>query len=417
MMNPSIPKLPAVLSALLALASLSVLAQPAPPPPAPPPAAQAAGPGGPSPGPGGFGQILSGATPAEKSAFAQGAADFTAVETPGTGLGPIFNDVACAACHAAPSVGGSSRKAVTRFGETVNGVFDPLTALDGTLLHARAIARPLQEVVPSQANVVAQRLTTPLYGAGLIEAIPDATIIANAQLPRTAGVAGRPAMVTDIATGELRVGRFGWKAQHATLLSFSGDALNNEIGITNRLFPKAAAPDGNEALLARYVSPGAPIEDLPSPVTGLSEIDRVSDYMRLLAPPPAGAPVSAASLAGQKLFAAAGCASCHTPSLNTGPNSSAALANKAVALYSDLLLHNMGPLADGIAQADAGTAEMRTAPLWGLGARAAYLHDGRATTVAEAILDHAGEAANARAAYQQLDAAEQKELLAFLATL
>jgi hypothetical protein len=182
--------------------------------------------------------------------------------------------VSCAACHGAPAPGGSSSRTVTRFGATANGVFDPLTALDGTLLHARAIAPVLQEVVPAQANVTARRLTPPLYGDGLIEAIPDATIEANALLSQAAGLGGRAAMVTDVATGELRVGRFGWKAQHATLLSFSGDALNNEIGITNRLFPKAAAPDGNEALLAKFVSPSAPIEDLPNPATGLSEIDR-----------------------------------------------------------------------------------------------------------------------------------------------
>jgi CxxC motif-containing protein (DUF1111 family) len=417
MMNSALRSRLVILATILAASSLSALAQPPPPPPPPGPPTPNAGPAAPLQVPNGFGQILPGATSAERAGFNQGTADFTAAETPQTGLGPIFNDVSCAACHAAPSVGGSSRKTVTRFGRTMNGTFDPLSALDGTLLHAKAIAPPLQEVLPSQANVVAQRLTTPLYGAGLIEAIPDATIIANAQLPKTAGVSGRPAIVTDIATGATRVGRFGWKAQHATLLSFSGDALNNEIGITNRLFPKAAAPDGNEALLAKYVSPSAPIEDLPSPVTGLSEIDRVSNYMRLLAPPPAGAPVTAASLTGQRLFASVGCASCHTPSMNTGPNSSAALSNKTVALYSDLLLHNMGSLADGIAQGDAGTQEMRTAPLWGLGARAFYLHDGRATTVTEAILDHAGEAANAKAAYQQLSAADQKALLAFLATL
>ncbi len=223
-------------------------------------------------------------------------------------------------------------------------------------------------------------------------------------------------MVTDVATGESRVGRFGWKAQHATLLSFSGDALNNEIGITNRLFPKAAAPDGNEALLAKFVSPGAPIEDQPDPATGLSEIDRVSNYMRLLAPPP-GAPATAASLAGQKLFSAVGCAGCHTPSFNTGPNSVAALANQTVPLYSDLLLHDMGSLSDGIAQGAASPAQMKTPPLWGLNARALFLHDGRATTVAQAILDHDGEAANAKAAFQQLSSAEQSRLLAFLGTL
>ena len=220
--------------------------------------------------------------------------------------------------------------------------------------------------MPAEANVVTARLTTPLYGDGLIEAIPDATILANVNLPKPNGVAGRASIVTDIATGATRVGRFGWKAQHATLLSFSGDALNNEVGVTNRLFPKAAAPNGDEARLARFVSPTDPIEDQPDPKTGLSEIDRLSNYLRLLAPPVATTP-NAASLAGQKLFASVGCASCHTPSMNTGPNASAALANQTVALYSDLLLHDMGTLGDGIVQADAG-AFRKCAPraLWGL---------------------------------------------------
>ncbi len=378
---------------------------PAPPPPPPPAVAI-----------NGDGQILPGATAQEAAAFAAGSADFATRETPQTGLGPIFNDVSCIACHANPSSGGSSKTTVTRFGQVTNGVFDPLTALDGTLLHAKAISAVLLETVPAQANVTALRLTTPLYGAGLIEAIPDATIIANSLLPKAPGVQGRPAMVTDVATGETRVGRFGWKAQHATLLSFSGDALNNEIGITNRLFPQAAAPDGNEALLARFVSASAPIEDQPSRTTGLSEIDRVTNYMRFLAGP-TGAPSTPAAAAGKNVFTTLGCASCHTPSLSTGPNASAALSNQTVPLYSDLLLHNMGALNDGIAQADAAPTEMKTAPLWGLSIRHQYLHDGRALTVAAAILAHDGEGAAAQEAYGRLPPTEQQQLIAFLGTL
>jgi CxxC motif-containing protein (DUF1111 family) len=342
------------------------------------------------------------------------------VETAATGLGPIFNNVSCVACHSAAAPGGASATTVTRFGETTNGVFDPLTALDGTLLHAKAIAPALLEKVPSQANVTTLRLTTPLFGAGLIEAIPDATIEANAAAAKAFAVGGRVAVVTDVATGETRVGRFGWKAQHATLLSFSGDALNNEIGITNRLFPKAAAPDGNETLLAEFVSPSAPIEDQPNSA-GLSEIDRVANFMRLLAPPPGSTPATAAGVAaaaaGKTLFNSLSCASCHTPTMNTGPNSSAALANKDVALYSDLLLHDMGSLGDGIAQGDASTSEIRTSPLWGLSARPRYLHDGRAATVTEAIVAHAGQGALAKTEWNQLSNTQQSELLAFLSTL
>jgi CxxC motif-containing protein (DUF1111 family) len=363
----------------------------------------------------GLGQPLSGLTAEQLADFQAGQAQFAVVETPGTGLGPIFNNVSCVACHAAPAPGGSSGITVTRFGRSADGVFDPLTALDGTLLHARAIAPVLQETVPDEANVIAKRLTTPLFGAGLIEAIPDAVIVANAAQSRTGAVAGKVAWVTDAATGERRVGRFGWKAQHATLLSFAGDAYNNEMGVTNRIFPTPAAPDGNTALLARFVSLSAPPEDQPD-ASGRADIDRFADYMRYLAPP-AAAPAGPPAAAGAQLFAAAGCAACHTPSLSTGPNAVAALDQRAVALYSDLVLHDMGALGDGIAQAAADVREMRTAPLWGLSARRNYLHDGRATTVDGAIRAHDGEAAAARAAYLQLPPAAQQQLLAFLQTL
>lgn len=398
-MNPLIPRPILGLAFALALASSAALAQ------NPPAAGQAA-----------FGLPLPGMTAAESGTFRLGQAAFAVVETPATGLGPIFNDSSCVACHGGPAPGGSSQKTVTRFGLETGGVFDPLTQLDGSLLHARAIAPALRETVPAEANVTAKRLSTPLFGAGLIEAIPDAVIEANARLAQPFGIAGTAAHVTDVATGETRVGRFGWKAQHATLLSFAGDALNNEIGITNRLFPKAAAPDGNEALLARFVSPGAPIEDQPSPATQLSEIDVLAGFMRFLSPPPTHGG-GAAAAAGQKLFSSVGCAACHTPTLNTGPNASAALANKAVNLYSDLLLHDMGALGDGIAQGAASTTQMRTAPLWGLSARHLYLHDGRATTPAAAIEAHSGEAAQVVSAYNALTSAQQLQLQAFLNSL
>jgi CxxC motif-containing protein (DUF1111 family) len=391
---------------MLAAAPIGKAAQPTSPP------AQSPAPAN----PGGFALPLPGLTSAELAAFRAGSVDFDTVETPETGLGPIYNNVSCLACHNVPALGGSGHTTVTRFGETTNGVFNPLTSLDGSLLHAKAIAPVLQEVVPAQANTTALRITPALYGSGLIEAIPDATIIANSKLPKTAGVKGRVAIITDVATGETRVGRFGWKAQHATLLGFSGDALNNEIGITNRLYPKAAAPDGNEALLAEFVSPTAPIEDQPNPVTGLSEIDRLANYMRFLGPV-APAPATTASLAGQQLFASLGCITCHTPSMNTGPNAIAALSDQTANLYSDLLLHDMGSLNDGIAQGDAGPNEMKTPPLWGVRAKTVFLHDGRAPTLDAAILDHAGEGEAASTAYSKLKLDERQELIAFLRTL
>jgi CxxC motif-containing protein (DUF1111 family) len=395
-----------LLVATLALAPFGAGAQSAPSPAQNPAPAN----------PGGFALPLPGLTADELAAFKTGSADFNTVETPETGLGPIYNNVSCLACHNVPALGGSGHTTVTRFGRTTDGAFDPLKNLDGSLLHSKAIVPILQEVVPAVANTTALRITPALYGSGLIEAIPDATIIANASQPKPAGIGGRVAIITDIATGETRVGRFGWKAQHATLLGFSGDALNNEIGITNRLYPKAAAPDGNEALLAEFVSPTAPIEDQPNPVTGSSEIDRLANYMRFLGPV-APAPATPASRAGQALFASVGCVSCHTPSMATGPNPIAALSNQTVHLYSDLLLHDMGSLDDGIAQGDAGPNEMKTPPLWGVRAKTVFLHDGRAATLDAAILDHAGEGEAASAAYSRLNLSARQELIAFLRTL
>jgi CxxC motif-containing protein (DUF1111 family) len=349
--------------------------------------------------------------------FYAGSADFEVVQNIATGLGPIYNNVSCVACHSVPGPGGGSTITVTRFGRTTNGVFDPLTQLDGSLLHAKAIYPALQEVIPAQANTTARRQTTPLFGAGLIEAIPDLTILLNAiQSPKMPGMGGKVALVTDEATGQVRVGRFGWKAQHATLLTFAGDASTNEIGITNRVFPTQPAPDGNAALLAQYVDLNNGPKDKVNPVTGEAAIDLLAAYMRYLAPP-APAIESPAAFLGRQTFALVGCANCHTPSMNTGPNAVAALSNVEVALYSDLLLHDMGALGDGIAQGDASPTEMRTSPLWGLRSRTTYLHDGRATTVDAAIRAHAGEGAGSAEAYAKLSPVEQQQLLAFLNSL
>ena len=216
----------------------------------------------------------------------------------------------------------------------------------------------------------------------------------------------------DIATGESHVGRFGWKAQHALLLSFAGDAYLNEMGITNRLFPQENAPNGNTALLAQYDLIADP-EDATDPTTGKSDIDHFTDFMRMLAPPPLMALTSAAK-SGADVFVQAGCHACHQPTMATGASTIAALDHKVVPLFSDLLLHVMGSLGDGIAQGTATPREMKTAPLWGLRARTVFLHDGRAATVDSAIRQHDGEAARARDRYVRLSPASQAQLLQFL---
>ncbi|AMS31577.1 hypothetical protein AEM42_02670 [Betaproteobacteria bacterium UKL13-2] len=362
----------------------------------------------------GFGQALPGLTAAELTAFEEGRVEFTNVETPAAGLGPIFNGVSCIQCHAAPAIGGGSRITVTRFGRVENGVFDPLDALGGSLLQPLTIFPQLHETIPPQANVVAERISPPLFGLGLIEAIPDATLIANAAAPKPDGVKGRAALVTDVVSGQTRVGRFGWKAQQATLLAFSADAYNNEMGITNRFFPNENAPNGNQELLRRFTA-NKGIDDTVGP-DGRSDIDAAADFIRFLAAPPT-LTKSASALTGETLFIQSGCATCHTPTLRTGPNSIAALDRRNVNLYSDLLLHDMGTLGDGIGQADAGMREMRTAPLWGIRARDRYLHDGRAHTIDAAIRAHEGEGSVSRDRYTRLSPRLRQSIVDFLGTL
>lgn len=359
-----------------------------------------------------FGDPLPGSDAASMAAFNAGREEFMAVETALGGLGPIFNSNSCAACHFAAAVGGGSAHKVTRFGRLTDGKFDALASLGGSLLQAHAISPILQERVPKEANVVAQRITTPLFGAGLIEAIPDDVILLNAQRSKPDGVTGHASMVTDVVSGQTRVGRFGWKAQQATLLAFSGDAYLNEMGITNRFFPTENAPNGKTSLLAPFIR-STELEDKIDPATGKSDIDRAADFMRLLAPPQAPRQ-TANAIAGSKLFDQVKCTACHTPVMYTGKQAFEPLSQKQVALYSDLLLHDMGKLGDGIEQANAKGREMRTAPLWGLRARPSYLHDGRATTAQQAIVAHDGEAAPSRARFTALKPAEQQQLIEFL---
>ncbi len=358
-----------------------------------------------------FGDPLPNLTATQLVAFAAGLEAFEEIDTPESGLGPVFNNVSCVACHSSPAPGGASEILETRFGRLVNGHFDPLTQLGGSLLQDNAIDPSIKEVLPSIANVVAHRQTTPLFGLGLIEAIPDTTILQNAQRSQTDGISGHAARILDVATGKMRIGRFGWKAQQATLLAFSGDAYLNEVGVTSRLFPHDNAPDGNTNLLALWDHVADP-EDI-DPVTGIEDIDLFTEFMRFLAPPPT-LPLTQSARAGQSLFNQIGCANCHTPFMFTGPNSIKQLDRQPVALYSDLLLHDMGSLADNISQADASPREMKTPPLWGLRASAPYLHDGRAATVDAAIRAHDGEAARARARYLQLTPTQRQQLLTFL---
>ncbi len=366
-------------------------------------------------GPPVVGDPLPGLTAAQLADFAAGKEEFEHEEDEEGGLGPIFNNTSCVACHSAGATGGGGPINVVRFGRVQGGIFDPLDSLGGSLLQQNAIDAAVQEIVPREANVRALRQSTPLFGLGLIEAIPDDAIRRNALHPVIDGVRGKVSTVTDVATGQQRVGRFGWKAQQAGLLSFAGDAYLNEMGITSRLFPQENAPNGDLARLAAYDAVLDP-EDTVDPASGKSDIDAAADFMRFLAPPPP-VPLTREANDGQKVFRDLNCAICHTPMMGTGPSPVASLNFKPVPLYSDLLLHDMGALGDGIVQGQAGAREMKTPPLWGLRFSAPYLHDGRAATLEAAIRAHDGEARVIRDRYVKLPPQAQGQLAAFLRSL
>jgi autotransporter-associated beta strand protein len=374
-----------------------------------------------------FGDPVTGLTPTLSSNFTTGFVAFTTVQTVASGLGPTFNSASCAACHAYPVTGGLGEVKITRYGLNTNGIFNALTNLGGTLLQGNTINISVTDAIPASANVVAQRQAISLLGAGLIEAIADSTIESNALIPNPDGIQGTVAMVHDSPTGQQRVGRFGWKAQHATILDFAADSANGEEGITSRIYPTGHYPQGSQTLYNEYNTVPDPNDVVNA--TGEADIDRDADYIRLLGPPPTLS-LTTNAVAGQAVFHLISCDECHTPSLPTSPAYHppsdlslvsnvviTALSGKSANLYSDLLLHDMGTLNDGIAQGAATTNQMMTAPLWGLRMNFPYLHDGRATNVDEAIRDHDGDAAAAAARYINLSPTQQTNLLIFLNSL
>lgn len=364
-----------------------------------------------------MGGPLAGLSAADLLRFSVGRATFAEPETPFTGLGPVFTENACVACHNAVAPGGAGPRLVTHFGRIVGGQFDPMVAFGGPQVQNRGIGRFngvnfVGEVVPPQATIVTQHRTIPLYGLGLVDAVPDAVFVALAEHEATVNpaTAGRVSPVVDPATGQQRVGKFGWKAQEPSLFAFSGDAYVNELGITTPLFPNENCPQGNCAILA-----AAPDRSEPNDANN-SEVQQVADFVTRLAPPPRG-PVGANEQAGAAIFQAIGCTDCHTPQLQTGLSTVPALSGQVFAPYSDFLLHNMGSLGDGIVQNTAGQAEMRTAPLWGLRFQPSLLHDGRARDADEAALAHDGQALAARNRYATLGSSQKAQILAFLNSL
>jgi len=350
-----------------------------------------------------------------------------------SGLGPVYNGRACAECHQNPVSGGASQFTELRVGHDDQGMFVNPTALinDGadsitgrSIINDRAVVPQAQEHIPATENIRALRAALNTLGDGFVEAVDDATLlaIADEQVSVTQGRIHGEAIEVPVleAPGQNRIGRFGWKDQHSSLLSFIGDAYLNEMGVTNRLRPKDVTTIGK-------VTPDP--EDVPDDL-GLADIDHFAQFVRGTKVPPRD-PVLAATpdaAAGQVLFAGLGCNVCHVEAITTAAPGTvidggafvvpATLGNKIIHPYSDFLLHDI-ETGDGIVQAGPqDTAnKLRTAPLWGLRMRPRYMHDFRSLTLEDAILRHRGEADQASDRFLILSPAQKQQLFTFLNSL
>ena len=367
-----------------------------------------------------LGQSFPDLTTAQKEQFELGLKSFSKTEIRTDGLGPVFNGTACAECHKAGAIGGAgidlTTARVTRIGGIRNGKYSDLAELGGPVLQARSLKEfdtscPIEgEVVPREADFVSRRITTPLFGAGLIEAIPDATLIAASKRRDEDGVKGEVNWVYNPETRLNEIGKFGWKAQHSSLRLFAGDAYLNEMGITSASFPFENLPQG------RRIPAGW--DSVADPEDQDGDVDTFSAFMRYLAPPGQRLPITPQVQQGESLFKSIRCSSCHTPEMKTGKNEVAALSEKTVRLFSDLLLHHMGSgLADGIQQSLAQGDQFKTPALWGVSRRSFFLHDGRAKSLEEAVVSHDGEAFPAKQRYLRLRPNERDAIQAFLKSL
>jgi CxxC motif-containing protein (DUF1111 family) len=369
--------------------------------------------------------------------FANDQATFEEEDGVDKGLGPVYNARSCADCHQDPVTGGVSQVSEFRVGHydktgkfvsptiTINGGLN--TIANRSLINDRAVCPEAHERVPLTEYVRAFRMSLNTLGDGFVEAIDDKTLIAiaAAQPGLSAGkIKGEYISVPVLeAPGQpTRIGRFGWKDQHASLLSFSGDAYLNEQGITTRIIPTdttAVCKDPNIS------DP----EDHPDGI-GMADVDHFAAFIRGTMAPPVDATLIATSdaQAGQALFTSIGCATCHVTSITTAPTGAVinggtftvpdALGNKIIHPYSDFLLHDVAT-GDGVVQnGPSDTAfKMRTAPLWGLRTHDRLMHDGLSGSREEAILRHGNEASDARKAYLGLTGTQRSQLLTFLNAL
>lgn len=436
---------------------------------------------GPRGGAAGAGGSIAGLDSGQQAFFNDGQIRFQEVESvqngANNGLGPTFNSNQCSSCHGQPAIGGTSpavnpqlavgvlngasntipsfitlngpvREARFKFMTNANG--RPTATADGGVhglftITGRAdapgctLAQPNFEQQIQEGNVIF-RIPTPVFGAGLIEAISENTIIANEATDPTwkqlLGIHGHTNRTASSAISgspnrsgnDGTITRFGWKAQNKSLAIFSGEAYNVEMGITNELFPNERGypptPTPANCLFNPTPEDGTNF-DQGTPTAVVSDVIAFSDFMRLLDQPTpacAGTGCSSSIQNGRNEFVnVVKCALCHTPSLTTGPSYVPALSNIQANLFSDLLVHDMGSgLADGITQGGAGPDEFRSAPLWGVGQRLFFLHDGRTSDLLQAIEDHASPGSEANSVirnFNNLTESQKQDLLNFLRSL
>ena len=344
---------------------------------------------------------------------------FEEMEQIDDGLGPTYNAQGCVECHQNVVTGGASQIAEHRTGRMQDGEF--FESLGGSLVHSRSTHADIAERVYWEDDIRTFRISTNTLGNGFVEAIANATLLVIRK-NQPAALRGTAVMVPVLeADGQARIGRFGWKGQHASLESFSADAYLNEMGITSPLFPEENTSSG------RDVSAYDPVED---PEDDGVDIVAFADFMRATKAPARGR-ITSDVTAGESLFNRIRCGICHTPSIVTAAPGTRinggkftvpeALGNKIIHPYSDFLLHDIGT-GDGIPVLPtaeyAGTAnQMRTAPLWGLRTRNRLMHDGLSFTAQEAIQRHAGQARGVTARYNALSEAHKQQLLLFLDSL
>jgi CxxC motif-containing protein (DUF1111 family) len=353
-------------------------------------------------------------------AFDEATEEFTGPETVADGLGPVFNGVGCGECHTMPVLGGSSQTFERRAGR-----FDGVTFFDhpgGSLIQDRATDPGLQERVLANNNVVAVRSSLSVLGDGFVEAIDSNTLVDIAR-NQPSSVRGTFIQVPLLeAPGNNRGGRFGWKNQHASLLSFAADAYKNEMGITSPLqidensFNGQPLPAGSDLT--------------PEPEDDGGDVQLFADFMRSTKVPPVNPVIASSSsaIAGSQLFNQIGCNTCHTRTIVTAPPGTlinggaftvpAALGNKIIHPFSDFLLHNIGT-GDGIVQNGGQSTrnQLRTAPLWGLRTRGRLMHDGLSHNTNDAIQRHGGQASAARTAFNSLSSTDRNRVLTFLSSL